>query len=175
MFTLLGFFWIIIIAKLILFYIYLWQLKEYHWGRFLAHFSTAKGKSLLWNKGLLVKIVFLLLCLGLAVFSSKLSDSFAFLSTDMYAQALLVPVLLLYFWQVSRIVNNVFYKKVKAPVFTEKATFLVVLSLILAFIFIFSLFLKVKNIFFIRNYLVYLLKAIKCTKNRIIYPNGKNY
>lgn len=36
-------------AKQILFWIYLWQLKDYHIGRFLDHFRTAKGKRIIFS------------------------------------------------------------------------------------------------------------------------------
>ncbi len=41
--------WFLREVRAILFWLYLWQLKEYHIGRFLAHFQTAKGKRLLLN------------------------------------------------------------------------------------------------------------------------------
>ena len=47
--------------KNLLFWEYLWQLKNYHIGRFLAHFSTSKGKKLLINS--LIKIIILALTL----------------------------------------------------------------------------------------------------------------
>ncbi|HRT18314.1 MAG TPA: UDP-N-acetylmuramoyl-tripeptide--D-alanyl-D-alanine ligase [Candidatus Paceibacterota bacterium] len=47
--------------KNLLFWEYLWQLKNYHIGRFLAHFSTSKGKKLLINP--LIKIIILALTL----------------------------------------------------------------------------------------------------------------
>ena len=43
-------FWFIRIVKITLFYLYLWQLKEYHIGRFIDHFRTTKGRHLLFNK-----------------------------------------------------------------------------------------------------------------------------
>ncbi|MFA5228506.1 MAG: UDP-N-acetylmuramoyl-tripeptide--D-alanyl-D-alanine ligase [Candidatus Paceibacterota bacterium] len=48
-------------VKNLLFWEYLWQLKNYHIGRFLAHFSTSKGKKLFINP--LVKIIILALTL----------------------------------------------------------------------------------------------------------------
>ena len=47
--------------KSLLFWLYLWQLKNYHIGRFLAHFSTYKGKKLLLNS--LLKLLILILAL----------------------------------------------------------------------------------------------------------------
>ncbi len=35
--------------KLVLFWIYLWQLKDYHIGRFIDHFRTAKGKRIIFS------------------------------------------------------------------------------------------------------------------------------
>ena len=55
------FFFIIREIKNLLFYEYLWQLKNYHIGRFLAHFSTSKGKKLFINP--LIKIIILALTL----------------------------------------------------------------------------------------------------------------
>ena len=47
MYFLLSFFWFIKSTKLVLFYVYLWQLKEYQVKRFLDHFRTEKGKRLI--------------------------------------------------------------------------------------------------------------------------------
>ncbi|MDP3990875.1 MAG: Mur ligase family protein, partial [Candidatus Nealsonbacteria bacterium] len=52
--------WFIAFAKKLFFWVYLWQLKEYHVGRFRDHFQTSKGKSLIFNYLLLVKIFILL-------------------------------------------------------------------------------------------------------------------
>ena len=52
--------WLIIFTKKLFFWVYLWQLKEYHIGRFIDHFSTYKGKKLIFNYLLLVKILALL-------------------------------------------------------------------------------------------------------------------
>jgi UDP-N-acetylmuramoyl-tripeptide--D-alanyl-D-alanine ligase len=49
MFVTLATLWFIRTSKQVLFWLYLWQLKEYHFGRFLAHFKTKKGQRLLSN------------------------------------------------------------------------------------------------------------------------------
>jgi UDP-N-acetylmuramoyl-tripeptide--D-alanyl-D-alanine ligase len=76
-------FWLIVSFKKLLFWIWLWQLKEYHLGRFLAHFDTAKGKALIFNKLSITKIVILFLSffwssafLFLLVFIFALESSF---------------------------------------------------------------------------------------------------
>ena len=44
----LGLFWLIRTIKNTFFFLYLWQLKEYHLGRFISHFDTEKGKFKTW-------------------------------------------------------------------------------------------------------------------------------
>ncbi|MFA5747209.1 MAG: UDP-N-acetylmuramoyl-tripeptide--D-alanyl-D-alanine ligase [Candidatus Paceibacterota bacterium] len=55
------FFWAIKQAKAVFFWLYLWQLKNYHLGRFIAHFSTAKGQEIFLNKIFVIKISLLVL------------------------------------------------------------------------------------------------------------------
>ncbi|MDO8559231.1 MAG: Mur ligase family protein [bacterium] len=52
--------WLAIFTKKLFFWVYLWQLKEYHIGRFIDHFQTYKGKKLIFNYLLLVKVLLLL-------------------------------------------------------------------------------------------------------------------
>jgi len=52
--------WLIIFTKKLFFWVYLWQLKEYHIGRFIDHFRTYKGKKLIFNYLLLIKVLVLL-------------------------------------------------------------------------------------------------------------------
>jgi len=53
-------FWMLAAHRQILFWLYLWQLKEYHPGRFLAHFETQKGKRLFLNPLFFTKIAALI-------------------------------------------------------------------------------------------------------------------
>ena len=57
LFISLSFFWFLRTVRIILFYIYLWQLKEYHIGRFLDHFRTYKGRQLFLNPLKILKII----------------------------------------------------------------------------------------------------------------------
>ncbi|MBU3942841.1 hypothetical protein KKA24_02565 [Patescibacteria group bacterium] len=41
--------WFIIFTKLFVFWLWLWQLKEYHWKRFLAHFETQALRKFLFS------------------------------------------------------------------------------------------------------------------------------
>jgi len=63
MFFLLNTFWFIWELKFILFWLYLWQLKEYHIGRFVDHFTTHKGKRLLFSFEQIFKLVLLVFLL----------------------------------------------------------------------------------------------------------------
>ena len=71
MFTLLAIVWFIWELKYILFWLYLWQLKEYHVGRFLDHFRTFKGKKLIFSFEQIFKL-FLFIFLAVASFFSGL-------------------------------------------------------------------------------------------------------
>jgi len=46
MFFILSLLWFIRETKAILFWLYLWQLKEYRFSRFFDHFRTYQGKKL---------------------------------------------------------------------------------------------------------------------------------
>jgi len=118
LFVLISLFWFIRTAKAILFWLYLWQLKEYHIGRFKAHFSTAKGKNLLWNKLLLLKIIFL----------------FGFLLSIPFLPFVL---LFLYFLEAGKTFKDFLQKKLKKPVLTKKT------APILFFTFLFFIFLLI--------------------------------
>jgi len=41
--------WFFVFLKLLVFWVWLWQLKEYHWGRFKAHFETQKLRKLFFS------------------------------------------------------------------------------------------------------------------------------
>ena len=45
--TVLEILWFLIFLKLLFFWLWLWQLKEYHWGRFKAHFEAQAAKKIL--------------------------------------------------------------------------------------------------------------------------------
>jgi len=93
------FFWFIIFSKKFLFWSWLWQLKEYHRGRFLDHFRTDKGKKLIFSPLLALKTIVLLgfifypgplpAYLVLALFSLE----FVFSSVTFFKRKLKIPVL----------------------------------------------------------------------------------
>jgi len=93
-----------------LFWLFLWQLKEYRFERFVDHFRTAKGRRLLFNPLLGVKLVLL----GAALFVPNA----VFFALLLYAVELL--------------------RKSPRPVFTKKIQVLAILLIVFAFAFGFS-------------------------------------
>lgn len=106
----LGFFWLIRTIKNTFFFLYLWQLKEYHIGRFISHFDTEKGRKIISNPLALLKIVFIF-----------------------FVQAVFLPQILLviYIIESAQAIKNFFQKKLKVPVLTKKIIFLASVSIIL--------------------------------------------
>jgi len=96
------FFWFVIFGKKFLFWSWLWQLKEYHRGRFLDHFRTDKGKKLIFNPLLAIKLILLL--------------GFVFYSGILPAYLFLV----LFFLEFIFTSVAFFRKKIKIPVITRK-------------------------------------------------------
>ena len=127
MFSFLSFLWFIRTTKHILFWIYLWQLKEYHIGRFIDHFRTAKGKQLILNKLNLIKIILLL------TFPA-------------------VPLLLffvtsvLYIFEFFKALIDFLRRQLKRPVLTKKTTFLILIGILVEILVLLTLFLNVNNI-----------------------------
>lgn len=116
--------WFLREIKTLLFWLYLWQLKEYHIGRFLDHFRTKKGKKLIFN-GLLFTKLFLL-----SIFLLFGLDSFY----------LLLILLLIYFLESGKLFFDIGRQRIKLPVLTVKTFFLFLISLIFiifSFLFIF--------------------------------------
>ncbi len=104
-------FWFIRIIKITLFYLYLWQLKEYHIGRFLDHFRTAKGKQLLVNKILFGEILLLLFPISFLFF-------------------------ILYGLDALKTGIDVVQGRIKTPVFTKKVIPLIGLNITFAVMFL---------------------------------------
>lgn len=127
LFFLIPFLWLIKTTKAVLFWLYLWQLKEYHIGRFKAHFSTTKGKHLIFNKLLILKIILLL---GF-FFSSVL------VGLQLLNFVILLPLILffLYLLESAKTLKDFFQKKLKKPVLTKKTIPILVFTFVL-FIFI---------------------------------------
>ncbi len=110
------FLWWIRQIKSILFWLYLWQLKEYRIDRFLAHFQTEKGKRIFRNPLFLFKIfLFFLFFLFPSLF-------FLFF---------------LYFFEALKSALDFLLRRAKTPVFTKKILLLFLATSIFFFIFSF--------------------------------------
>ncbi|MFH1657249.1 MAG: UDP-N-acetylmuramoyl-tripeptide--D-alanyl-D-alanine ligase [bacterium] len=146
MFYLLIFLWFVRGVKTILFWLYLWQLKEYHIGRFIAHFRTEKGKRLLINKRLALK-VFSLLVLGFCWYLFiPFFDSYPFPISFLriFSNALLNMValivlgnLVLYSLEVLKAGKDILHKETKIPVLTKKTIVLILATLFTQVLFTF--------------------------------------
>lgn len=132
---LLGFFWFIREAKAILFWVYLWQLKEYHIGRFLDHFRTEKGKRIFFNYLQFLKIFLI-------------SGPFLFPSIFPFILAFL------YFGESAVFFRNFIQKRLIKPVLTKKTATLSLAALILSILVLIFLYFGLKNLVWISFWLL---------------------
>jgi len=121
MFLLLNILWLIRTSKFVLFWIYLWQLKEYHVGRFLDHFRTYKGKKLFFNYFFLFKIILLLL----------------FVFSEAFFSIWFSVLFLIYLFESLIFFKQLVLKSFKKPVKTAKTIFLSLISFAVLFLFLF--------------------------------------
>jgi len=122
-YSLLSTLWFIRTTKAVLFWLYLWQLKEYHIGRFIDHFRTEKGKQLILNKIFYLKLALLV--------------SFFF-----YSYCLTWALLTLYSLETIRVLKDFFQKKLKKPILTKKIISLILFCLAFQTFYSFSFFQK---------------------------------
>ncbi len=114
----LGFFWIIRTVKYVLFWLYLWQLKEYHIPRFADHFSTQKGRNILVNFFTVSKVILLA-----ALLANDWLAASAFFGIFYALLAVYVAEGFIFAAGVAR-------RQVKLPVFTGKMILLTVITVI---------------------------------------------
>jgi len=145
----LSLFWFIRTAKVILFWLYLWQLKEYHVGRFLDHFRTGKGKRLLLNKLTILKIILILIFYVFILWNPKTScpPSIGGISAVLYFTYFILIVLLIYFLESVKGFYDFFLKKLKKPVLTKKTVLLISTGILVEFLVLLILILNIENIY----------------------------
>jgi len=127
------FFWFFKEVKSFLFWSYLWQLKNYHIGRFLAHFDTYNGKKIIRNWALVFKlIVFLgiLLIMGTATYLYPDFIVTALSRSSLYIIACIPLVFLFYIIEGLVSIVGLIRRRIKGPQMTSK------MSLLLPIIFI---------------------------------------
>jgi len=122
-FLILIFLWFIRTTKAVLFWLYLWQLKEYHLGRFIDHFRTAKGKKLLINTLLILKIILIFIFFAFPVFS-------------------FFVLIFIYLIEFLKTLLDLLRKRIKKPVLTKKTILLISAGLLVEAIFILALLYK---------------------------------
>jgi len=126
MITALSIVWLFCSLKAILFWLYLWQLKEYHWGRFRAHFRTLRGRLILLNKTLAIKLFFIIGYLATPLIA-RISLLIPFDPT-LYPIYLSFFLFLFYFFGAAKTVYGFLSGTLIRPVFTKKAIFLFLLA-----------------------------------------------
>ncbi|MCK4781531.1 hypothetical protein KAS79_01215 [Candidatus Parcubacteria bacterium] len=149
MLHILGIFWFIRTVKAILFWLYLWQLKEYHIGRFKAHFQTAKGKQLLLNKLFFSKII--ILCGFFILQYISVQPGFFDKIADFFLLSLVFAFFAIYFIEAAKAINDYISKSFLKPVLTIKIRFLFFI------VFIFTIGFLFFNLFYYSRPLVGLL------------------
>lgn len=109
----LSFLWFIRETKSILFWLYLWQLKEYRISRFLDHFRTEKGKRIFLNTLFFFKIFLLLIFL-----------------TTRPGLVIIYVLLILYLLESVKFSLDIWQRKLIKPIFTKKLFFLTFVNLV---------------------------------------------
>ncbi|MDO8655288.1 MAG: UDP-N-acetylmuramoyl-tripeptide--D-alanyl-D-alanine ligase [bacterium] len=122
--SILSIFWFVAQIKAIGFWLYLWQLKEYHAGRFIDHFRTAQGKKLFWSKSSLVKTLFV----------EGLYLEY-FWSSTVLTKIILLGMLTLYVIETLRAMKGVFVRSIRIPLFTKKIVILYLFLILCTFAF----------------------------------------
>ena len=110
--------WFVRTSKVVLFYLYLWQIKEYHIKRLLSHFRTAKGASLVFNLLNIIKI---------------------FLLSSLILLFYLLPII--YFSESLKAFLDFYKKRLKIPIITKKTAILITLVFSLEILFVVIVFL----------------------------------
>ena len=107
--------WFVSEIKNLLFWIYLWQLKNYHIGRFKDHFTTKKGRNIFINP----------------LYILKLLSLFLFLISLKSPYLLLVGFLLTFLIILDGVLSiyKIIGKKIQYPVFTKKIIFLFIVNI----------------------------------------------
>jgi len=127
------FFWFFKEIKSFLFWTYLWQLKNYHIGRFLAHFDTYSGKKIFNNLVSYLKYVIfiaLFLMMGSAVYTYPKPFNFYLIEYSIYIVGLIPLLFLIYCAEGLVAILGILRKRIKVPQMTSK------ISLLLPIIFI---------------------------------------
>jgi len=119
MYILLAILWLVWEIKYVLFWLYLWQLKDYHLPRFVDHFRTYKGKKLILNFEQILK---------LALFV------FLFFTTSV-PNLIYSVIFLVYLVELALFARGIINKSFKKPIKTAKILLLSAISFVLLVLF----------------------------------------
>lgn len=125
--------WFVRETKTILFWIYLWQLKAYHIGRFFDHFRTHKGRSLLMNEALIVKLAVLLIPF---LMYPEEETSYEFNLYGFFWIIFLSGAAVIYLTEAIKGIADILKRRLKMPVLTPKAVVLIFAGLSAEILFI---------------------------------------
>lgn len=128
-----SFFWLIRTLKAVLFWIYLWQLKEYHIWRFIDHFRTYKGRKIFLNWLFFAKLILLALLL---------------ISVE-FTWVVLYLLFALYFVESMAFLYATTRNSIKRPVVTLKTALLIFLGALLAIGYLISIQIENQSVFVI--------------------------
>lgn len=112
--NLFSFLWLVRTVKFVLFWIFLWQLKNYHVGRFADHFRTHQGKKIFLNAFQAIKIILLA---GLLVNYHFFNIIFWLLTAIYFAESGIFAL-------------SIIRRNVRKPDFTFKAVFLTAVAML---------------------------------------------
>lgn len=121
------FFWFFKEIKSFLFWTYLWQLKNYHIGRFLAHFDTYGGKKIFSNWIAYFKyLVFIVLFLMMGFSNYTYPEPFNsyLIEYSIYIIGLIPLLFLIYFAEGLSAIAGILGRRIKVPQMTSKISFL---------------------------------------------------
>jgi len=130
----LFFIWLVVLRK-ILFWLYLWQLKEYHISRFLAHFSTENGRKILFDKISFLKIFclfslfYIVVKLGSFPYDTSGGRVFPWIISAIF---FFFVLFLVYAAQAAKSIKDFFIGRIAMPVFTLKVILLFIVSLMIS-------------------------------------------
>lgn len=113
-------FWLIRTVNAVLFHVYLWQLKEYRFDRFIDHFRYKKNRAKIFSPLFWVRLFYILSLIILFPLPLTLTDGY-----------ILFAIPAIYIAENTFIARDILTKQLKKPLFTFKALFLVISSLIL--------------------------------------------
>ena len=132
-FKLFLFCFVIVFTERLFFWLWLWQLKNYHLKRFIDHFRTQKGKKLIFS---LPNIILFLLIISLSIVYLVPREETSLYYFIIWLIAVLLFMLSLTFKTLFRVVKL----RLKIPVLTKKTSLLLLIGLLFEFLIIISLF-----------------------------------